>query len=130
MPITYTIDPQAGLLRVTWSGEVSLQELAEHWDRLLKDVAFPGVARALTDLRASTFAFEGAEFWRTIDDHYRDAISLKSFQVAILVANRDQEKYAGIWKTLVPKTVTVSIFEDSRQALAWLNGDPGAALTE
>jgi hypothetical protein len=120
MPITYTIDAEAGILSVKWHGEVSLQELARHWDTLLNDSAFLEISRALTDLRASTFAFSHTEFWRTIDNHYRDAIEFKSFRVAILVASEDHERYAGIWKTLVPKTVTVRLFHDSAPASAWL----------
>lgn len=123
MPIRYNIDVEAGILFVNWHGEVSLQELARHWDTLLSDGAFPQISRALTDLRGSTFAFSTAEFWRTIDDHYRDAIALKTFKVAILLAHEDHEKYAGIWKALVPKTVTVGLFYDFDQASAWLLED-------
>ncbi|GLH71468.1 hypothetical protein GETHPA_30020 [Geothrix rubra] len=130
MPITYTIDVEAGTLLVTWRGEVSLQELARHWDTLLKDDAFHDIARAITDLRESTFAFSNTEFWRTIDHHYRDVIEHKPLKVAILVANEEHEKYAGIWTTLVPKTVTVGLFYDPTQASAWLQSDPDAEPVE
>lgn len=130
MPITYTIDVEAGTLLVTWRGEVSLQELARHWDTLLSDDAFQEIPRAITDLRESTFAFSNTEFWRTIDHHYRDVIEHKLFKVAILVANEDHEKYAGIWKTLVPKSVTVSLFHDPDQASAWLSSDQDSEPVE
>ena len=70
MPITYNIDTETGVVLVRWQGEVSLQDLAHHWDRLLKDDAFPKVSRAITDLRDSTFKFTSFEFWKTMDNHY------------------------------------------------------------
>ena len=130
MPIRYDIDVASGILFVKWHGEVSLLELAHHWDTLLSDEAFPEISCAITDLRESTFAFSNAEFWRTIDNHYRDAVEHKTFKVAILVANEDHEKYAGIWKTLVPKSVTVSLFHDPDQASAWLSSDQDSEAVE
>jgi len=124
MPIRYHIDAESGILTVKWQGEVSLQDLARHWDTLLSDDAFPGISLAITDLRESTFAFSSAEFWRTIDNHYRDPIELKPFKVAILVANENHERHVGIWRALVPRTVTVGLFHDPTHAAAWLQSDP------
>lgn len=120
MPITYTIDAATGTLFVTWQGAVSLQELAQHWDRLFQDEAFATVACALTDLRASTFQFTGGEFWRTIDDHYREAVERKPFKVAILAGSQEHARHVGIWKTLVPKTIQARLFHDREEALRWL----------
>jgi hypothetical protein len=127
MPITYDIDTEAGKLFVNWHGKITLEEITRHWNTLLNDGKIPMVARVLTDLRDSTILFTGAEFWRTIDNHYRETLGLKTVIVAILVANEEQEKLARIWKSLAPKTVTVNIFSARNQAYAWLSGDPDSA---
>lgn len=123
MPITYDIDTEAGVVFVNWHGDVSLQELEQHYIKLLNDKCFLKMHRALTDLRLSKLVFTSTEFWKTIDNIYRDAVARKPFKVAILVANEEHHKYAGIWKTLMPKTVTAAIFYDPIQASAWLMGE-------
>ena len=123
MPITYNIDTEAGVVFVNWHGDVSLQELERHYNKLLNDENFTNIPRAFTDLRYSKLIFTSTEFWKTIDNIYRDAVEKKLLRVAILVANEEHNKYAGIWKTLMPKTVSAAIFYDPIQASAWLNGD-------
>lgn len=50
MPITYRFDNEAGIVFVTWQGTISMDELVRHYSALLKDEAFSGISRALTDL--------------------------------------------------------------------------------
>jgi hypothetical protein len=120
MPITYVIDPQAGIQFSRWSGDILPSDLASHWAILNEDQNAQEVSLVLADLREANLDFTGAEFWKAVDDHFREAIAVRSFKNAVLVANVHQELAAKRWISIAPKTVVARVFWDEDQAKTWL----------
>ena len=123
MPITYEIDVEAGIIFQRWFGEILPPDMGEHWTKLTIDTHLSGIYRTLVDVSEATPLFTGAEFWKQVDDNYREKMDQNHRKVAVLVNDEAHEKVARMWVAISAKTVTTRIFYSRDQALEWLKAD-------
>jgi hypothetical protein len=123
MPITYEIDQGSGILYERWSGEITRQEMEQHWVALVNDPKCHHGYLCFADMREASSAFTSSELWKAVDDYFRSAPKLNAITVALIVDNDQQEQAARKWIAIVPKTVIARIFYDGGRALMWLKGD-------
>lgn len=126
MTITYVIDPLSGIQFTRWSGDILSSDLASHWANLNEDRDAQGISLVLTDLQEANLDFTGTEFWKAVDDHFREPLAERSMKNSILVANAQQELAARRWISIAPKGVVVKVFWDENLAKAWLKSDQEA----
>jgi len=120
MPITYEIDAEPGIIFERWSGEILPSDMGEHWVKLSMDTQRSGIYRNLVDVSDATPLFTGAEFWKQVDDNYREKMDQHHRMVAVLVNDEVHEKVARMWVAISAKTVTTRIFYSRDQAMEWL----------
>ncbi|HRE90240.1 MAG TPA: hypothetical protein PK095_13985 [Myxococcota bacterium] len=60
-PISYTLDPERGVIYETWRGSVSARDLERYWMRYLADPEVLALRRTLVDLRDATILFRGED---------------------------------------------------------------------
>lgn len=120
MPITYEIDAEAGIIFERWCGEILPPDMGEHWVKLSMDTRQSGIYRALVDVSEATPLFPGAEFWKQVDDNFREKMDQQHRMVAVLVNDEAHEKVARMWVAISAKTVTTRIFYSRDQAMEWL----------
>jgi hypothetical protein len=120
MPISYSIDPDAGLISEIWTGSVSARDLGAYWTAYLADPEVLALRRTLVDLRESTIGFSGREMSHLIDTIVTPALAGRSWQTAIVVAKPAQYGVSRQYQVFAEHYSRDAIFEDYETARLWL----------
>jgi hypothetical protein len=121
VPVTYTLDIPAGLVRTRCRGAVTLPEVLEHFDMLASDRDRPPRMDVLLDLRGDTSLPSSAQL-RTAAEKMRSLRPSLEFGVcAVLVDSDTQHATAMLFQVAAARAFTASrIFRDLYEAERWL----------
>jgi len=120
MGITYSIDDDEGIIRETWTGNVSAQELGAYWARYLADPRVLSIRKTLVDLRDSTPTFSGQQLSSLIQTVVDPVLKGRDWKTAIVVAQPLQFGVSRQYQVFAQHYSHDSIFSDPTTALAWL----------
>ena len=120
MGITYSIDDNQGIIRETWTGDVSALDLATYWGHYLADPRVLSIRKTLVDLRDATPTFSGQQLSSLIREVVDPALKGRDWKTAIVVAQPVQFGVSRQYHAFAQHYSTDSIFSDPTAALAWL----------
>jgi len=124
MPISYSIDTQRSLILEVWVGDISANDLAEHWVAYLADPNVLSIRRTLVDLRKSRLHFSGEDLARLISAMVTPALQGRNWITAIIVAKEAQFGVSRQYQVFAESYSHDAIFRDYDQALQWLLQQP------
>jgi hypothetical protein len=120
MPITYEMRPVEGFIRETWSGDIEIRHLREHWDRMLRDTSCMGTAKTLVDLRHATPMFSDDELQAAIQDVGLPLLQNRAWISAIVVRRSKQLHVASRYQRFAAMFSRDTIFSQIEEAERWL----------
>ncbi|MFL6547205.1 MAG: hypothetical protein ACJ8OJ_00830 [Povalibacter sp.] len=120
MPIAYSIDKSAGIIRETWTGQVSAADLAAHWMRLLTDSEALTIRKTLVDLRGCSIDFSGEQLFELIREVAEPMLRGRDWRSALVVAKPLHYGVSRQYQSLAHVYSKDAIFHDSSAALDWL----------
>jgi len=120
MSISYAIDDEKGCIIETWTGDVTAQDLAEHWKVYLGDPAVMALRKTLVDLRNARIVFTGAQLASLVVTIAVPALRGRSWRSAFLVRDPVQFGVSRQYQVFAETYSRDSIFGSEDEALAWL----------
>ena len=122
MPVSYTIDAEAGLISTRCYGDVTLSEVLDHFRILKDDPVRPNHLDVFLDLRALTSS-PTAQQIRQASKGPDQLRGLLSFGFCVIVANRDViYGMARMWAVFVePLFTEVTVLRSAAEAEVWLS---------
>lgn len=125
MPITYDIDPRAGLLTVTFAGDVTVAELDDYFQRSRQDPRFCTTLRRLF-LTSEVTAFPRADELMPRGAVVRDRVENTRPRFAVVATTPLAIGLTSMFAGIVGLTEYVELFADRESAVRWLLSDePG-----
>lgn len=122
MPITYSIDPQQGVIFEKWSGDVLASDLASYWRSYLADPEVIAIRKTVVDLRDSNPRFTGAELADLINTIVLPVLAGREWVTAIVVGKPVHVGVSRQYQVFAERYSRDAIFEEPEQALAWVRG--------
>lgn len=121
MPITYTIDRQAGLILTTATGMLTNQELLEHKQRLSRDADVRVGTVELSDVRGVASLEITAEGVRQFVAHdAADTERFADYRLAIVASEDVVYGMARMYQMMTDPNAKVRVFRSMTEARAWL----------
>jgi len=122
MPITYSIDPQLGVIFEKWSGDVLASDLASYWRSYLADPEVIAIRKTVVDLRDSNPRFTGAELADLINTIVLPVLAGREWVTAIVVGKPVHVGVSRQYQVFAERYSRDAIFEEPEQALVWVQG--------
>jgi hypothetical protein len=122
MPITYSIDPQQGVIFEKWSGDVLASDLASYWRSYLADPQVIAIRRTVVDLRDSNPRFTGAELADLINTIVLPVLAGRGWVTAIVIGKPVHVGVSRQYQVFAERYSRDAIFEEPEQALVWVQG--------
>ena len=122
MPITYSIDPQQGVIFEKWSGDVQASDLASYWRSYLADPEVIAIRRTVVDLRDSNPRFTGAELAELINTIVLPVLAGRGWVTAIVIGKPVHVGVSRQYQVFAERYSRDAIFEEPEQALVWVQG--------
>ena len=122
MPITYSIDPQQGVIFEKWSGDVLASDLASYWRSYLADPEVIAIRRTVVDLRDSNPRFTGAELAELINTIVLPVLAGREWVTAIVIGRPVHVGLSRQYQVFAERYSRDAIFEEPEQALSWVQG--------
>jgi hypothetical protein len=122
MPITYSIDPQLGVIFEKWSGDVLASDLASYWRSYLADPQVMAIRKTVVDLRDSNPRFTGAELSDLINTIVLPVLAGREWVTAIVVGKPVHVGVSRQYQVFAERYSRDAIFEEPEQALVWVQG--------
>jgi hypothetical protein len=122
MPITYSIDPQQGVIFEKWSGDVLASDLASYWRSYLADPEVIAIRRTVVDLRDSNPRFTGAELAELINTIVLPVLAGRGWVTAIVIGKPVHVGVSRQYQVFAERYSRDAIFEEPEQALVWVQG--------
>ena len=122
MPITYSIDPQQGVIFEKWSGDVLASDLASYWRSYLADPEVIAIRKTVVDLRDSNPRFTGAELSDLINTIVLPVLAGREWVTAIVVGKPVHVGVSRQYQVFAERYSRDAIFEEPEQALVWVQG--------
>jgi len=122
MPITYSIDPQQGVIFEKWSGDVLASDLGSYWRSYLADPEVIAIRKTVVDLRDSNPRFTGAELADLINTIVLPVLAGREWVTAIVVGKPVHVGVSRQYQVFAERYSRDAIFEEPEQALAWVRG--------
>jgi hypothetical protein len=122
MPITYSIDPQLGVIFEKWSGDVLASDLASYWRGYLADPQVIAIRKTVVDLRDSNPRFTGAELSELINTIVLPVLAGREWVTAIVIGKPVHVGVSRQYQVFAERYSRDAIFEEPEQALVWVQG--------
>ena len=120
MAIDCTIDPSKGLVRVIYTGRVSVAEMYDCRRRLVADPAFDSTFSQLVDARSVTsFEMNGYTIKRWAQEHVAAAGARRAI-VMSRTTDLGLARMFQIYRELAGGAEEIQLFNDIDQAQKWL----------
>ena len=120
MPITYSIDDAVGIIRETWTGDVSAEDLGNYWRHYLADPRVLGLRITLVDLRHANPTFSGSQLRDLIVRIVDPILKGRDWRTAIVVDTSSQFGISRQYQVFADHYSRDAIFHDLESAQAWL----------
>ena len=122
MSISYVVDPERQVVTSHWTGEVTIQEIREHWVILLEDPAVRAITRSLADVRAAQFKFNGEELRRAVVEIAAPRLKGRKWCSAIVISDTAQYGVSRQFEVFSGFLTKSAIFRSVDEAEAWILG--------
>ena len=125
MAVTYRIDAEKGIVRITVDGQPEPDEHAQVTRRWLADPDYvPGMA-ILLDNRGRKHPSEPARVRQLADETLGSRITTRGIRVAIVVASDAEFGMARMYEAMAADSgMVIATFRDLDEAEAWLTEPP------
>ena len=120
MPISYKINDEWGCIVETWIGDITAQDLADHWMVYLRDPEVMALRMTLADLRSARLLFTGAQLASLVETIVVPALGGRSWKTAIVVRDPVQFGVSRQYQVFAETYSRDSIFGSEEEALTWL----------
>lgn len=120
MPIQYRIDPDSGVIFRRLTGDVTLQDLVQHWRALLADPDVPEPLAMIVDMRECRLQVHGDEVSRLIIDVIEPNLGGRRLFSAVVVAAPVQYGITKQFMAYSQGCGVTDVFYDIDEALIWL----------
>lgn len=120
MSIRYEVHLLDGIIRETWSGEITIEQVRSHWGKLLQDDACLVIAKTLADLRLATLLFSDQDLLQAIQDIGRPQVGGHAWATALVVRRSSQLRMASRYQGLAIMSRRSAIFSQMEEAERWL----------
>ena len=120
MPISFTIDNKLGIIRETWSGKVTVEDVRALWSHHVSDPEALALRATLADLRDATIEFGGWQMGRLIETVVDPVLQGRGWITAILVEGPVQLEMSRQFQELADHFSHDAIFFEEHDALEWL----------
>jgi len=120
MPITFSIDTRLGIIRETWTGKISAEEVRAHWTRMATDPEALALRASLADLREASLDFGSWQMRRLIDTVVTPLLKGRDWISAMVVAGPFQLGMTRQYQDLADHYSRDAIFFNEHEALEWL----------
>jgi len=120
------VDHARGITEERWTGRISVDDLRDHWTRLLADPDALRFRRSLADIREADFEVRGPEIEALIRMLVAPALEGLSWKTAIVVEKPVQMGLSRQYQVFAERYSVDAIFTDPDAARAWLLS-PGEA---
>lgn len=122
MPIAYSVDPHHGVVTVTCTGQVTMEEIVAAADRLRSDPFFQPRFAALADLSETTgFTFDFTHLSVFVNGH-KDPFA-PGARRALVATRPDSYGIARMYQSM-STGLNVAIFRSREDAMTWLARTP------
>ena len=130
MPVTYQIDRRAALIRTRCFGNVTLEEVRDHFRQLVKEPALPMLLDVFLDLRDMTSSPSAGEI-REAGHTIACLPSTVRFGACAIVAPRDAiYGISRMFSVFVEQFFTaISAFRSASEAEVWLRAHHAQEMT-
>lgn len=121
MPVEYTFDTKARVVRSVYTGSVTDGDIRAHRDRLAKDPGFDPGFHHLADASAVTHIHVSADVIRMLafEEMFQDTVKR-----AIVVSGDETYGLARMFQSLTPRAAEQTrVFQDLKEAEAWLRNE-------
>jgi hypothetical protein len=112
--------PIEGFIRETWSGDVEIRHLREHWKSMLADSCCVDTAKTLVDLRHATLLFSEHELQAAIQEVGLPLLQNRAWISAIVVRRSSQLRIASKYQGFAAMFSRDTIFSQIDEAERWL----------
>ncbi len=119
-PISYEIDNELGIVRTTWCGTITAEDLRRYWKEYLADPQVRAVRRSVADIRNADFKFSGKELSNVVNEVVMPLIKDLEWRVAIVVAQPVQYGVSNQFRVFAEVFNSSQIFYDPDEAIAWI----------
>lgn len=121
MPVTYAIDRARGIIRTSCTGYVTADDVAEHFETLVRDPDCPHVLDVLLDLTETMSVPSSAKLRVVAEDIRRIRERVQFGACAIVVATDALHGALMVFEVMAARSFrTTKIFRDVGEAAAWL----------
>ena len=108
MPITYEVLHSEGFILVTWSGDISLEDVRNYWSKIAQDEGALAIGKTISDLRNATLLFSSEEFRAAVQRFLLPLLQNRSWISAIVVSHPMQlhvaSRYQGAAALHLPES--------------------------
>lgn len=120
MSIAYEISSVDSLVTETWTGEISIADLRQHWTLLMQDSNALALRRTLADLRGSTVLVSGEELSSAIRELVEPHLNGRDWITAIVVSTPAQFRLSSSYQGSAGAYSHDVIFSTVEEARRWL----------
>src|SRR5512145_2016971 len=121
MGIRHTFDADRGIVRASWEGVVTAENVASYWTLRSTEVKAYDQRRALVDLSCCEVRFAGEEMLSLMRSLVKPNFRDRGYRVAILTRDLVQYGTARQFQALFSDIGECMIFGEEAAALAWLD---------
>ena len=122
MPITYRIEKELGVVFRMFTGEITLDLLAEHYAALLADPEAEGVMTWVTDMRGCSLTVRGDEIRELVRKHIQSLMKGRKWECAAIVETPVQYGATNQFAVYSAECGHTQVFYDQHEAFAWAAG--------
>jgi len=120
MPITYSIDHKLGIVRETWTGEITVDDVRAAWTHYLTDPEILALRATLADVRGASFKFSAWDVRRLIQTLVDPMLRGRDWITAIVLSGPSQLDMTRHYQELAEHYSRDAIFFSEGEALQWL----------
>jgi hypothetical protein len=120
MPITFSVDNRLGIVRETWIGAVTAQDLRSLWTGYMADPEILALRVTYVDLRAASITFAGSQMRSLIKEVVDPVLQGREWLTAIVVSGPLQLGMSRQFQEFADHFSHDAIFFDDQDALEWL----------
>jgi len=119
MPISYTIDHDLGVVFRTFTGDITLEVLAQHYKELLSDTNTAEIMTWVTDMRGCTLSVRGDDIRELVWQHIEPRMKGRRWHCATIVDTGVQYGAANQFAVYSSECGETRLFYDQREAIEW-----------
>jgi len=120
MPITFSIDDRLGIIRETWSGVCTIEDLRGLWTHYMSDPEILALRVTYADLRTASISFAGWQMRSLVKAVVDPVLQGRDWLTAIVVDGPIQLGMSRQFQEFADHFSRDAIFFDPQDALEWL----------